>query len=55
MNSQSPITTMGAETSGLVASAQGLLDKIKGPVFWFAIGFVACKLIDRKKKRIVSV
>lgn len=52
---QASISTMGAETTGLVGAAQGLLDKVKGPVFWFAIGFVACKLIDRKKKRIVSV
>jgi hypothetical protein len=25
------------------------LNKIKGPVFWFAIGFALCKYMDRKK------
>jgi len=48
------ISTVGQE-GGLVNQVQGLFDKVKSPVFWVAIGFVTCKFLDRKKKRVVSL
>ena len=45
---------MGADTGGLVGAAQGMLDKVKGPVFWFACGYILCKIMDRKKKKVIT-
>jgi hypothetical protein len=38
------------ETS-LVGMFQGAIDKVKGPIFWLAVGYIACKITDRKAKQ----
>ena len=37
---------------GLIGAGKNLLDKVKTPVFWFAIGYVTSLIISRKKKYI---
>lgn len=41
-------------STDLVKSASGMLDKLKTPVFWFAIGFIAAVVVTRKKKTVIG-
>lgn len=48
-----PQPIMGQEpaaTQGLMAGAGNIIESIKGPVFWLAVGYFACKFFDRKSK-----
>ena len=38
----------------LIGAMQNMLDKVKGPVFWFAAGYVLCKVMDRKKVKVIK-
>ena len=52
-NNEKP-EVVGAESGrSLKEIASGALDSVKGPVFWLAVGFFACKFMDRRKKTVV--
>lgn len=34
---------------GIMGGAKNMLDSVKGPVFWLAVGYFACKFLDRKR------
>lgn len=38
----------------LGAGVNTWLDKLKGPVFWVAVGYITCKFLDRKKVKVVD-
>jgi len=42
-------------TGGIVGGVQNLFDKVKGPVFWLAAGYVLHMIVTRKKARIIKV
>ncbi len=52
MNNEAP-EVVGATTS-IKDMATTALNSVKGPVFWVAIGYFACKFMDRKKKRVID-
>lgn len=39
----------GVPGGNFLSGAKGMFDNLKTPVFWVAIGFVICKVMDRKK------
>lgn len=38
---------------GMKESAVNIFDKVKTPVFWVAVGYVICKVMDRKKIKVM--
>ncbi len=43
----------GQESKSLKEMSQGFFDSLKGPVLWIAIGYMACKFFDRKKRTVI--
>jgi len=44
---ENPILPMDS-TPPLAAAGQQFFDKVKTPIFWMAVGFVACLFVQRK-------
>lgn len=50
-NEQQAVNTgLGGITTGFT----NMFDKVKGPVFWVALGYVVCKVMDRKKVKAIG-
>lgn len=47
-----PQPIMGQEMPpavGIMSGAKNMMDAVKGPVFWLAVGYFTCKFLDRKR------
>lgn len=50
MDEETPQTQANGEAGKSLKEIGGeVFDAVKGPVFWIAVGYIACKYMDRKK------
>jgi hypothetical protein len=54
--SQTEIVGQDMAQTGFMQTAGNFFEKLKTPVFWFAIGYVTSMIVSRKKKaKVISV